>query len=56
MNRLRAILLTMIFIAVLGYIGETDYQDELADERRYIEFVCDGVWPDYRNLNPECEK
>ena len=55
MNRFTVIVLTLIFIAALGWIGKTDYQDELDEEQRYIEFVCDGTWPDYRNLEPECK-
>ena len=46
-------ILAAILLA-LGWIGNQDYQDELIEERRYFEDVCDGIHPDYKNLQPPC--
>ena len=45
----------MIFLIALGLVGNGDYQDELAEEAFYKEMVCDGNWPDYKELGVICE-
>jgi len=42
-------------IALLGFVGEMDYQDALAEEAHYTSMVCAGKWPDYKNLGISCE-
>lgn len=51
--RLRYPLILLIVLA-FGYIGESDYQDALASEKRYIERVCDGTHSDYLDLKRDC--
>ena len=51
--RLRYPLILLIVLA-FGYIGESDYQDALASEKRYIERVCDGTYADYLDLKRDC--
>lgn len=46
-------ILAAILLA-LGWIGNQDYQDELIEERRYSEDVCSGIYPDFKNLKPQC--
>ncbi len=41
-------------LLVLGWIGNQDYQDELIQEQQYFKDVCDGIHPDYKNLQPPC--
>ncbi len=41
-------------LLALGWIGNQDYQDELIEERRYFEDVCSGIYPDFKNLKPQC--
>jgi len=53
--RLRYPLILLIVLA-FGYIGESDYQDALASEQRYIERVCDGAHSDYLSLGVTCAK
>jgi hypothetical protein len=43
------------FVAVFGLVGAMDYEDAVQAETRYNTMVCDGLWPDYKNLNPECK-
>ena len=42
-------------IALLGFVGEMDYQDALAEEAHYTSMVCAGYWPDYKDLGISCE-
>lgn len=42
--------LVIIFMAA----GSMDYQAELDEERIYRTNVCEGFWPDYKNLQPFC--
>ena len=51
---IRHMLIAMAFIAVLALIGEMGYQDALIEQEIYAELVCDGTYPDYKNINPEC--
>ena len=51
---IRHALVAMAFIAVLALIGEMGYQDALLEQELYAELVCDGTYPDYKNINPEC--
>ena len=46
-------ILAAILLA-LGLIGNQDYQDELIEEQRYLEDVCLGIYPDFKNLKPQC--
>ena len=51
---IRHALVAMAFIAVLALIGEMGYQDALLEQELYAELVCNGTYPDYKNINPEC--
>ena len=49
------ILLTVLSILfVLGCVGELDYQDAVDEADHYTDMVCNGYWPDYERLNPDC--
>jgi len=44
-------------IVLMGLVGEMDYQDEIQEEQRYVEMVCNDLWPDYQgivNKEKEC--
>ena len=51
---IRHMLIAMAFIAVFALIGEMGHQDALIEQELYAELVCDGTYPDYKNINPEC--
>jgi len=40
----------------VGYVvlSSWEYADEVHAERRYIEAVCTGMWPDYQRMEPAC--
>ena len=39
---------------VLGLMGNFVYEDALSQADLYQTMVCEGTWPDYKNLNPSC--
>jgi len=41
-------------IAVFGAVGEMDYRDELKQEKQYRTMVCEGTWPNYKDLDVDC--
>ena len=47
-----------LFLALLllGFVGNMDYEDELAEQAFYEEMVCAGHWPDYQNLGVVCSE
>lgn len=50
-----AITLLVGFLIVMGLVGDADYADALAEEQLYKQMVCEGKWPDYKNLGVDCE-
>ena len=52
--KIRYVLALLITVLLFGFVGEADYEDVLAEEAFYIEMVCKGKWPDYKNLEPSC--
>ncbi len=49
---LAAIAVVVLYLVVSTY----DYHDEVQAERAYITDVCSGVYPNYKNLNLNCEE
>ena len=45
----------ILFVGIIGLVGAMDYEDEVLQEKHYIEMVCAGHWPDYKEISPECE-
>ena len=41
-------------LTVLGLMGNLAYEDALSQADLYQTMVCEGTWPDYKNLNPSC--
>lgn len=51
-----ALIALVIFLTAMGVVGRADYEDELAEETFYNQMVCDGNWPDYKDLGVSCEE
>lgn len=51
---LKNLSILVAILLALGWIGNQDYQDELIEEQTYLEDVCDGIYPDFKNLKPQC--
>ena len=47
-----AIFIVAAFLAV----STCDFGDAGDSQERYQKAVCDGVWPDYLELSPDCEQ
>ncbi len=45
----------ILALTLYGIVSEMDYQDSLHQEAHYKEMVCDGHWPDYKELRLPCE-
>lgn len=44
-------------LALLGVVGQMDYEDALAQEQAYCKNVREGVWPDYDGIYEKvCKK
>ena len=43
-------------VALVGVAGTMDYQDELKEEEHYTTMVCDGSWPNYKNIQVDCDE
>ena len=56
MNSLIAILAGVAFFALLGWVGNEDFKDEVRAQVRYCEMVEADVWPDYNNTFQYCDK
>ena len=46
----------VLALLLLGFVGNMDYEDELAEQAFYEEMVCLGHWPDYKNLGVVCSE
>ena len=47
--------LAVTVLALFGIVGSMDYEDAVQQEIVYVKNVCDGVWPDYKQLGVTCE-
>ncbi len=44
-----------VFILIVLIISSSlSYEDEVAEANHYRGMVCDGHWPDFQELKPEC--
>lgn len=56
---MKAIIVYIVALAViLGAVLVTSsmvYQDELSDAAHYKEMVCADIWPNYREIDMQCD-
>lgn len=43
------------FVVIIAVVGLMDKSDEDSISADYAMMVCGGYWPDYKNLNIDCE-
>ena len=48
------LLLAAAAIGLYFVVSTHDYHSEVKAERAYVQNVCSGVWPNYKNLNLDC--
>jgi len=48
--------LALAFIlGAFGVVGEADYQEAIRQEQEYQRMVCSGAWPNYKQIDVNCE-
>jgi len=52
--RLRYVLLAGVLFVLVMWSSAMSFNDELLEESEYITNVCDGIWPDFKDLRPAC--
>ena len=52
---MKAVWVISVVIVVFSIAGESDYNEAIAESKRYCEMVQQGAWPDY-NKDMECSK
>lgn len=45
-----------VVLAAFGIAGVMDAGDEQMEAMNYTDMVCEGHWPDYKELAPDCVK
>ena len=46
-NLAKNIIIAAFFVALVGIVGQMDYEDAIAEADLYCQNVHAGVWPDY---------
>ena len=44
----------IVILACYSVVSSIDYADHIDSEARYNNMVCSGLWPDYRETEPDC--
>jgi len=46
----------IVAIVIFGALVATDnsYEEAKIEAEHYTDMVCNGYWPDYERLNPDC--
>jgi len=50
------ILLMIALFAIVVFVSNMSYEDELNQYVYYEAMVCEGYWPNYKNLDVQCDK
>ena len=53
---MKNIMVVATLLAVYGIVGAMDYRDEQRAEAHYCEIVESGQWPDYREMEDNCNE
>lgn len=56
MNRLTKICIAVAVVAAVLWVSSMDYSHEVSISKEYQYNVCNGYWPDFKNLNPDCKE
>lgn len=52
---MRNCILFVTFVIILGLVGKVDYQEEIIEEQNYNYMVCNGFYPNYNNVELNCD-
>jgi hypothetical protein len=48
--------MALLFIWLLSWAGNADYQEALRQERQYVEDVCSGFRPNWKDQQVTCKE
>ena len=51
---MKTLLTVVALVVMVGVVGTMDYQDELKEAEHYAAMVCDGSWPNYKEVEVDC--
>ena len=51
---MKTLLAVAALVALFGVVGTMDYQDELEEAEHYAAMVCDETWPNYKEIEVDC--
>jgi hypothetical protein len=55
-KRFVGFLVALLFILLLSWAGNADYEEAVRQERQYIDDVCFGFRPDWKNQQVTCKE
>jgi hypothetical protein len=55
-KRFVGFLVALLFILLLSWAGNADYEEAVRQERQYIDDVCFGFRPDWKNQQITCKE
>jgi hypothetical protein len=55
-KRFVGLLVALLFILLLSWAGNADYEEAVRQERQYIDDVCFGFRPDWKNQQVTCKE
>ena len=56
MSDIKLILLGFFLLIIYVTISNMSYNDEMAEERTYINLICNKYHPNYNNLSINCKE
>lgn len=49
-------LVAILIIAIMGIVGNSDYEEAKREEAFYCHMVAAGYWPDYKGVYALCQR
>ena len=55
-KRFVGFLVALLFILLLSWAGNADYEEAVRQERQYVEDVCSGFRPNWKDQQVTCKE
>jgi len=52
---LAKVIVAISMIVLFLTVSTMDYRDKVEEAKHYSHMVCNGHWPDYANIRPDCK-
>ena len=46
----------ILWLVAMGVAGKMDYDDAVLMEKQYLKMVCQGHWPNYKQIEVKCDQ